>query len=228
MHSGAGKLYVVASPLGNLADFSLRAKETLAKVDFWIVEDTRVSGKLQTHLGIHKPMQILNEHTLKDRLVGYVQMFAEGKTAAMLTDAGAPGISDPGSMLVELCHLEGIEVDAVPGPSAVTTALMLSGFFAQRFCFLGFLPRKAGAIREELLPFQDSTMTLVFFESPYRILKLLAVIHEVLGERRYAICREMTKLYQQVYRGLLPLIPSEKEVPLKGEFTLVVEGKRRK
>lgn len=227
MSSTTGKLIVVASPLGNLADFSLRSIEILKSVDYWIVEDTRVSGKLQPHFNLQKPMLILNEHTLKHRLQEYIHLLLEGKRAAVLTDAGAPGISDPGSMLIDLCYQSGIEVDAIPGPSAVVTALMLSGFFAQRFCFLGFLPRKSGPIREELAPFKESTMTLVFFESSYRIHKLLALLGEVLGPRRYAICREMTKLYQQVYKGTLPLCPSEQEVPLKGEFTLVVEGKRK-
>ena len=127
MNLASGKLFVVASPLGNLADFSLRALETLKLVDYWIVEDTRVSGKLQTHFNLQKPMLILNEHTLSHKLEEYVSLLSEGKTAAVLTDAGVPGISDPGSMLVDLCYQSGIAVDALPGPSAVTTALMLSG-----------------------------------------------------------------------------------------------------
>lgn len=227
MSSETGKLFLIASPLGNLADLSFRSTQILQEVDFWIVEDTRVSAKLQAHLGIKKPMRVLNEHTSPERWQPYIDQILSGQNAALLTDAGAPGISDPGAAFVDHCYREGISVDAIPGPSAVVTALMLSGFYAQRFCFLGFLGRKAGAIRSELMPFQDSTMTLVFFESSYRIQQLLELIHESLGIRRYAICREMTKLHQQVFRETLPNFPTTEQVPLKGEFTLVVEGKRK-
>jgi 16S rRNA (cytidine1402-2'-O)-methyltransferase len=172
-------------------------------------------------------MRVLNEHTTPERWQTYLQQLREGENAALLSDAGTPGISDPGAGFVDQCYQEGILVDAIPGPSAVTTALMLSGFYAQRFCFLGFLGRKPGAIRSELSLFKDSTMTLVLFESPYRIHQLLGLAYERLGARRYALCREMTKLHQQVFRETLPATPSPQEVPLKGEFTLVIEGKRR-
>jgi 16S rRNA (cytidine1402-2'-O)-methyltransferase len=228
MDRSPASLYVVATPLGNLADLSSRAIETLRLADFWIVEDTRVSAKLQQHLDIKKPMQVMNEHTGPGKLQTYIDRLLAGESAAILTDAGTPVISDPGSLLIDQCYENNILVDAIPGPSAVTTALMLSGFFAQRYCFLGYLGRKAGAIKSELKHFEQSTMTLVLFESPFRFRELLEVAFEVLGPRRYAICREMTKMHQQVFRGILPELPSEQQVPEKGEFTLVVEGYRRR
>ncbi len=225
--AAAGRLTLVATPIGNLSDLSPRAVEALGAADFWLVEDSRISGKLQSHLGIRKPMRVLNDHTGDKAIERYLDDLRQGSHAAVVTDGGSPVVSDPGTLLCDACHEEGIEVDAIPGPSAVTDALMLSGFFAQRFAFLGFLGRKAGAIRSELEPFRDSPMTLVLFESPFRFEALLKVAHEVLGNRRYAICREMTKLHQQVFRSELPIIPNEGQVPHKGEVTIVVEGVRR-
>lgn len=223
----AGSIRLVATPLGNLGDLSPRAAEMLREADVWLVEDTRVSGKLQSVLGVKKPMRVLNEHTALGRIAAYLDDAAGGAHLAVLTDAGTPGISDPGALLVDGAVERGIEVDAAPGPSAVTLALSLSGFFAQRFAFLGFLGRKPGDMRRELAPFADSPYTLVLFESPHRIERLLEVISEVLGSRRYAICRELSKAHQQVWRGRTPAIPTETEAPRKGEITLVVEGRRR-
>jgi len=220
------RLVLVATPIGNLGDLSPRAIEALSTADFWIVEDTRVSGKLQAHLGISKPMRVFNEHTPGTTLDKYLEQIREGRTAALLTDGGTPAISDPGAMLTDRCLNEGIAVDAIPGPSAVSTALTLSGFFAQRFCFLGFLGRKPGDIRRELNRFADSPLTIVLFESPFRVEKLVQVASESLGSRRYAITRELTKIHQQVWRGMLPALPDEAILPRKGEITLVIEGKR--
>jgi 16S rRNA (cytidine1402-2'-O)-methyltransferase len=222
----AGKIVLVATPIGNLGDLSTRANQTLAESDLWLVEDTRVSGKLQSHLGIKKPMRVLNEHTTDAKIVSYLAEI-EGKTAAVISDGGTPGISDPGARLVDLATQDDFEIDAIPGPSAVTTALMLSGFYAQRFVFLGFLPRKAGAIKSELEPFVDSTMTLVMFESPFRIGELLKLAGEVLGPRRFAACREMTKLHQEILRGTLESEVEKWNLSTKGEYCLVIEGKRR-
>jgi 16S rRNA (cytidine1402-2'-O)-methyltransferase len=173
-------------------------------------------------------MRVLNEHTPVEKAVGYAHEIEIGANVALLTDAGTPVVSDPGTALVEACISLGIRVDAIPGPSAVTTALSLSGFYAQRFAFLGYAPRKPGPLRELLEPYQDSSLTLVFFESPHRFGKLLAACAESLGERRYAICRELTKAHQQVWRATLPTLPDEGEVPQKGEFTIVVEGRRNR
>lgn len=225
--TGPGRLTLVSGPIGNLSDLSPRAIDALKNAEFVIAEDTRVTGKLLAHLDLKREFRTLNEHTSpaqKDRLA---QEIIEGGDYVLITDAGTPGISDPGADLIDQLLEQGVEIDCVPGPSAVTTAIALSGFFAQRFTFLGFMPRKPGPIAELLSPFKDSTHTLVFFESPHRFRKLLAECHKVLGERRFAICREMTKMHQQVYRDTLPNIPSEKEVPAKGEITLVVEGYRK-
>jgi 16S rRNA (cytidine1402-2'-O)-methyltransferase len=223
----SGRLVLVATPIGNLGDLSDRTRAALLDAEVWIVEDTRVSGKLQSHLGCRKPMRVLNDHTSPAVVSRYLDEIREGASVALLTDGGAPSISDPGASLTDLCLNEGIEVDAIPGPSAVTTALTISGFFGQRFAFLGFLARKPGPIKAELAPFADSPLTLVLFESPFRMVKLLQTAHEVLGARRYAICRELTKLHQQVYRDRLPSVPSESVVPQKGEVAIVIEGLRR-
>ncbi|MBS1702766.1 MAG: rRNA small subunit methyltransferase 1 [Armatimonadetes bacterium] len=174
-----------------------------------------------------KPMKVAHDHSQDAQLDRLLDEVEAGKRAVVLTDGGAPGISDPGARLVDLAHDRGIEVDAIPGPSAVIDALMLSGFFAQRFAFLGFLGRTPGDIRKELMPFTESPYTLVLFESPHRFRKLLEVAAEVLGDRRYAICREVTKRNQQVFRENLPTIPNEGQVPAKGEFTIVIEGRRK-
>lgn len=220
-------LTLVATPIGNLGDLSSRAVQSLTEADWWFVEDTRVSGKLLSHLGLKKPMKVLNEHTSPERIMAYADSLKEGN-AVLITDGGCPGISDPGAYITDLCYERGVKVTAVPGPSAPINALMLSGFFAQRFVFLGFLGRKTGAIREELSVFADSALTIVLFESPHRFGKVLETASEVLGDRRYAICREMTKMFEQVYRGRLPLLPSLAEVAAKGEFSIVIEGKRKR
>jgi len=219
-------LNVVATPIGNLEDLSPRAREVLLRCSTWLVEDTRVSGRLRVHLETSATMRRMDEHTSDQALLQYVRL-AETEEVAVLTDAGTPGVSDPGARLVDLCREHDVDVEAVPGPSAVTLALSLSGFFAQRFAFLGFLGRKPGDIRKELAPFADSPFTLVLFESPLRLDRLLVTAHEALGERRYAICRELTKLHEQIYRSSLPLVPTESEVPRKGEVTLVIEGRRK-
>ena len=171
-------------------------------------------------------MRLVTDHTDDTTLKRYVSELASMR-AALITDGGAPGVSDPGARLCDLCHEAGLEVDAVPGPSAVIDALMLSGFYAQRFAFLGFLGRKPGAIVSDLAEFAASPLTLVLFESPHRFRALLKAADGALGPRRYAVCRELTKLHQQVFRATLPHVPTEAEVPAKGEVTVVIEGLRR-
>ncbi|MDX2066388.1 MAG: 16S rRNA (cytidine(1402)-2'-O)-methyltransferase [Fimbriimonadaceae bacterium] len=221
------KLSVVCSPIGNLQDLSDRATAALRDADVWYVEDTRVSGKLAAHLGIKKPMRVLNDHTHSSGLSRYLDELEGVGHAALLTDGGAPGISDPGALLVDGAYDRGVHVEAIPGPSAVVTALSVSGFFAQRFAFLGFPGRKAGDVRDLFGPFSESPMTLVYFDSPHRFRATLGWLGEVLGERRYAIARELTKLHEQVYRDRLPAVPDEAQVIGKGEFTLVIEGVRK-
>lgn len=223
----SGRLTLVAGPIGNLGDLSPRAIQALGDADIWYVEDTRVSGKLQSHLGLKKPMSVLNEHARPDQITRFADQIEQGQSAIVLSDGGAPGVSDPGALLCDECHQRDIPIDVIPGPSAPIAALMGSGFFAQRFAFLGFPPRKAGAIKKLLDPFAESPLTLVLFESPFRVHALLKVCSEALPGRRYAVCRELTKMHQQIARFQFPYIPTEKEVPAKGEFTLVIEGLRR-
>ena len=224
---GRGRLTLVSTPIGNLGDLSPRARAALEEADAWIVEDTRISGKLASAFELKKPMKVLNDHTSPGAIDKYYAELSNGANWALLTDGGTPAISDPGALLTDRCLEGGIEVDAIPGPSAVTTALALSGFFAQRFAFLGFLPRKAGGMRDELVPFVSSPLTLVLFESLHRLESLITVAGEVLGPRRYTLCRELTKSHQQVLRLNLPEVPSEADFPRKGELTLVIEGHRR-
>ncbi len=223
----SGKIILVATPIGNLGDLSLRVQSALAEADLWIVEDTRVSSKLASHLGVRKPMRVVNDHTNPGQISRILDEVQTGLTAVLLTDGGTPAISDPGTLVADGAYERGIEVDALPGPSAVTTALMLSGFFGQRFVFLGFLGRKPGSIRQELAPFADSPYTLVLFESPFRVGKTLEVAASVLGARRFATCREMTKLHQEVRRGILTNPTELQNFLPKGEYCLVIEGKRR-
>jgi 16S rRNA (cytidine1402-2'-O)-methyltransferase len=187
-----------------------------------------MSGKLGQLLGIKKPMKIVNDFTGDDAIHRLLDDIETGKHAALMSDGGAPAVSDPGARVVDLAHQRGVEVDAMAGPSAVVNALMLSGFYAQRFAFLGFLGRTSGDIKKELEAYRESPYTLVLFESPHRFRKLLEVSAEVLGFRRYAICREISKINQQVFRSNLPTIPSEEEVLGRGEFTIVIEGRRKK
>ncbi len=222
-----GKLVLVSGPIGNLGDISSRAIEAISSADYIIAEDTRVTGKLLAHLEISKSMRRLNDQSTLAQIQKIAEEINNGGNWVLLTDAGTPAISDPGAQLVDTLLEDNVEVDCIPGPSAVTTALAQSGFFAQRFAFLGFMPKKPGAIAELLQPYIDSTFTLVFFESPNRFNKLLAEIDKSLGNRRYAICRELTKRHQQIYRNTLPNLPNSTEVLAKGEFTIVVEGFRR-
>lgn len=172
-------------------------------------------------------MKVLNEHTPPAKVDAYVKDVMGAGQVALLTDGGTPVISDPGAMLTDRLHDEGVEIDCIPGPSAVTTALALSGFFGQRFVFLGFAGRKPGDIRGLLAPYADSSLTIVLFESPFRFAKFLESAYQALGDRRFAVCRELTKMHQQVVRGNLSDLAILREIPQKGEVTLVIEGRRR-
>jgi 16S rRNA (cytidine1402-2'-O)-methyltransferase len=223
----SGQLYVVAGPIGNLGDVSQRMRDILETADLILAEDTRVTGKLLAHLGIKCPLATLNDFTNPGKIAEYRDEIAAGKTIALLSDAGTPTISDPGTHLIDQCLDAGLRVTPIPGASAVSTALSASGFFAQRYAFLGFLPRKPGPAKKVIEPFVESAFTIVLFESPHRFLKTLTLIAEIVGPRRYVIARELTKLNEQIYRNTFPNLPTEKEVVQKGEFTLVIEGSRK-
>lgn len=172
-------------------------------------------------------MVVANDHTANTRLEGYLHRISTGETAALVSDGGMPVVSDPGTEIVDQAHEAGIQVEVIPGPSAPICALAASGFYGQRFVFLGFLPRKPGDVAKVLTPFAESALTIVLFESPHRITKTLEIAFTVLGSRRVAVCRELTKLHEQVERGTLAELETIRGLTLRGEFTVVIEGRRR-
>lgn len=219
------KLYIVPTPIGNLEDITLRAINVLREVDFILAEDTRTTSHLLRHLGIEKPMHShhkFNEHATVGRVA---EAIAQGKNVALVSDAGTPGISDPGFLLVRRCVEEGIDVVTLPGATALIPAIVQSGFPCDRFCFEGFLPQKKGRMKrlEEL---STETRTLVLYESPYRVVKCLEQLAETFGaERRVAVVREITKKFEESVRGTIAeVVDHFRENEPKGEFVIVVEG----
>ncbi len=220
-----GTLYVVATPIGNLEDVTLRALRILREVDLIAAEDTRHTAKLLHHYGIRKAMVSYHEHNERQRTPQLIAHLREGRSVALLSDAGTPGISDPGYELVRACVAEGIPVVPVPGPSALLAALVVSGLPVDRFLFGGFVPRKASERRSFLEELKPVRATLVLFESPERLLETLRDLRAVMGDRRVAVCRELTKLHEEVFRGTVTEAIAHLEVrPPRGEITLVVEG----
>ncbi len=222
----SGKLYIVGTPIGNLGDFSPRAVETLQTVDFIAAEDTRVTVKLLNHFGIKKPMISYYEHNKKDRGNDIIERIAAGENCALVSDAGMPAISDPGEELVRACHENSIEVETVPGPSALTTALALSGMKTGRFCFEGFLSVNKPNRRAHLEELKNETRTMVFYEAPHKLIATLKDMYEYFGDRKIALVRELTKLHEEVIHtslGQVPEIYNEEKTP-KGEFVIIVSG----
>jgi 16S rRNA (cytidine1402-2'-O)-methyltransferase len=217
-----GKLYVVGTPIGNLEDLTPRAARVLGEVSLIAAEDTRVTRRLLSHLGLHIPMVSYNEHNQHQRLPALVEALGSGDLA-LVTDAGMPGVSDPGSELVAQAAAAGFPVESVPGVSAVTTALSMSGMSGDGFQFLGFLPRKARERRTRLEGLTESPNTLVVFEAPHRLKVTLRDILAVLGERDMSVCRELTKLYEEVFRGNASEALAHFSEP-RGEFVLVIRG----
>jgi 16S rRNA (cytidine1402-2'-O)-methyltransferase len=218
-------LYLVATPIGNLSDISLRALDTLRAADIVASEDTRKTGLLLNHFDIKKPLMAFHEHNEQragERILG---LLAEGKTVALVTDAGTPGISDPGFTLVRRAIEAGLDFTMIPGPAALIMALVLSGLPTHAFTFRGFAPRKPGARRRFLAVDRDSPHTLIFYESPYRLLAFLAAAQEVYGDRRAAVANDLTKLFESVQRGSLSELASAlSETKLRGEYVVVIEG----
>ncbi len=219
-----GTLWLVGTPIGNLGDMTERAKEILANVDVVACEDTRRTRQLLTHFGIRAARMLSffegNEARRISQVLGHLR---DGWDVALVTDAGMPGLSDPGYRLVAACREEGLPVDAAPGPTAAVTALVLSGLPTDRFSFEGFLPRKGGGRGARLEEVREDPRTLVFYESPRRIEDLLRDALVVLGDRRAALCRELTKLHQEVLHGRLSEILARLS-DVRGEMVLVVEG----
>ena len=222
----AGKLYLCATPIGNLEDMTYRVVRTLKEVDLIGAEDTRNSIKLLNHFEIETPMQSYHEFNKYDKAKELVQMLLDGKNIALITDAGTPGISDPGEELVKECLENGIEVTSLPGASACVTALSMSGLSTQRFCFEAFLPKDKKRLKNVLKELQNETRTIIIYEAPHRLAKTLKVLEEALGNRRVSINRELTKKYEESFLTTLKEAREkyEAEEP-RGEFALVIEGK---
>lgn len=220
-----GVLYVVGTPIGNLSDFSPRAAETLAGVDFIAAEDTRVTVKLLNHFGIKKPLISYFEHNKQEKGSMIVDRIAAGETCAIVSDAGMPAISDPGEDLVALCAERGIKVLVVPGPSAVISALAVSGLPTGRFTFEGFLSVNKKSRREHLDEVKNETRTMVFYEAPHKLPYTLKDMAETFGDRRIALVREITKIHEECIRTtLFEAVKYYEENSPKGEFVLVIEG----
>jgi len=220
-----GRLFLCATPIGNLKDITLRVLETLHEVDLIACEDTRQTLKLLTHFSIVKPLTSYFEHNKKYKGEKIIAKLLEGKDVALVSDAGMPGVSDPGQDLVEECIDNGIEVIALPGPVAAITGLVLSGLSTQRFCFEGFVPRVKAEKRAFFKKLASEERTLIFYEAPHRFLGTLEIMGEVFGDRQMAACRELTKKFEEVVRGsILDVFEHFTQKGIKGEFTLVVAG----
>ncbi len=221
----SGKLYVVGTPIGNLGDMSPRAVETLEMVDFIAAEDTRVTLKLLNHFSIKKPMISYFEHNKYERGEIICQRILSGENCAVVTDAGMPCISDPGELLVKQCREYGIKVAAVPGASAVITALALSGLPTGRFTFEGFLSVNKKSRREHLNEVKNEKRTMIFYEAPHKLNATLRDMLEAFGDRNIAVVRELTKIHEEVINTTLEKAVAEyAENPLKGEIVLIIEG----
>jgi len=216
-------LYVVATPIGNLDDISLRALRTLREVKLIAAEDTRKTKRLLITYDIKTPVTSYHEHNKWTKL-GYILNRLEGGDVALVSNAGMPGISDPGYELIVAANQRGISVVPIPGPSVIITALVISGLPTDRFSYIGFLPRKANGRRHLLESIADEHSTIVALESPHRLLAALNDILLILGDRRVAVCRELTKIYEEVFRGTISQAIDHFTEP-RGEFTLVIEGK---
>jgi 16S rRNA (cytidine1402-2'-O)-methyltransferase len=218
-------LYVLATPIGNLEDLSARAIRILREADAVVSEDTRTTLKLLSRYEIRKPLIAYFQHSPPRRLEELLTRLASGQTLALVTESGTPGVSDPGARLVDAAFAAGVKVVPVPGPSAVAVAASVSGFGADAFHFAGFLPRKPGKRRKMLEALGSLRVTLIVFESPYRVAATLVDMLTVLGDRRLTVCRELTKLHEEVWRTTVSQAAERyQKVEPRGEFTLAVEG----
>lgn len=224
----SGMLYLCATPIGNLEDITYRVLRILKEADLIAAEDTRNSIKLLNHFEIKTPMTSYHEYNKYEKGRYLVEQMQEGKNIALITDAGTPGISDPGEELVAMCYEAGIPVTSLPGPAACITALTISGLPTRRFAFEAFLPsdkEERAVILEEL---KRETRTIILYEAPHRLVKTLEELSENLGDRKIALCRELTKKHETVFRGsLLEAVSWYKENPPKGECVMVLEGRSR-
>lgn len=222
------KLYVVGTPIGNLSDLSPRAVETLEAVDFIAAEDTRVTLKLLNHFNIKKPMLSYYEHNKRERGEIICARILAGESCAIVTDAGMPCISDPGEDLIKLCEQKGIDTVVVPGPSAVVSALAVSGLETGRFCFEGFLSVNKKSRREHLESLRDERRTMIFYEAPHKLPTTLRDLYDFFGDRKLTIVRELTKIHEETIRTTTKIAAEElADSGIKGEIVLVLEGKKQ-
>lgn len=222
----AGKLYLCATPIGNLEDITYRVLRTLKEVDLIAAEDTRNSIKLLNHFEIKTPMTSYHEYNKIDKAYQLVNQLREGKNIALITDAGTPGISDPGEDLVRICYEEGIEVTSLPGAAACITALTMSGQKTRRFAFEAFLPREKKERALVLEQLKNETRTIILYEAPHHLVKTLEELYEVLGNRNLTVCRELTKRYEEKRRTTIAeSLEWYQENEPRGEYVLVLEGK---
>ena len=224
-----GIIYIVGTPIGNLSDFSPRAIQTLREVDFIAAEDTRVTLKLLNHFDIRKPLVSYHEHNLRDRGAGIIQRVLDGENVAVVADAGMPCVSDPGEDIVRLAAEADIQTIVIPGPSAAISALCISGLSTSRFSFEGFLSTNRKNRREHLQSLIGNTHTLIFYEAPHKLLDTLKDMASTFGaDRKISLCREMTKIHEQVFRTTLEkAIQYYSENTPKGEFVLILEGAQK-
>lgn len=222
----AGKLFLCATPIGNLEDITFRVLRTLKEVDLIAAEDTRHSIKLLNHFEIQTPMTSYHEYNKVEKAKYLVKMMEEGKNIAVITDAGTPGISDPGEELVRQCFEAGIEVSSLPGPAACITALTMSGLKTRRFAFEAFLPADRKERKEILAELTNETRTIIIYEAPHHLVATLKELYEALGDREITQCRELTKKYEEAYKSTISglLEKYEAEEP-RGEYVLVIQGK---
>ena len=218
-------LYLVATPIGNLGDITLRALEILKSVDLIAAEDTRHSGMLLKHFGIKKPFISYHEHNEAMRTAELVERLTSGENIALITDAGTPGLSDPGLRFVRECIKREVSFTIIPGPSSILTALVGSGFSTDKFCFRGFLPVKSGQRERELRAAVERNETVIFFESPYRLTKTLAACIDIMPDRQLCVARELTKKFEEFRRGTSGELLAHYEAhPPKGEIVLVISA----
>ena len=222
----SGKLYLCATPIGNLEDITLRVLRTLKEVDLIAAEDTRNSIKLLNHFDIKTPMTSYHEYNKIDKAYVLISKMQEGQNIALITDAGTPGISDPGEELAAMCYEAGIEVTSLPGPAACITALTLSGLPTRRFAFEAFLPADKKERKQILDSLENETRSIIIYEAPHRLVRTLEELYEVLGDRSMTLCRELTKKHESVLKSTLgEILAYHRENPPKGECVMIIEGK---
>lgn len=222
----AGTLYLCATPIGNLEDITLRVLRVLREVDLIAAEDTRNSIKLLNHFEIKTPMTSYHEYNKIEKAYKLAEQLHAGKNIALITDAGTPGISDPGEELVRICHEEGISVTSLPGPAACITALTMSGLPTRRFAFEAFLPKDKKERAQVLEELKDETRTIILYEAPHHLVKTLEELHAALGDRRITLCRELTKRHESTTRTTLSdVLNYFKDNEPRGEYVLVLDGK---